>query len=73
MPIMRPLKDDPHFGVDSRWSWISACFCGWVLFLASATSRVAGIFFYGIVEAFGVSRQEASWPVSLAGTLMMLA
>lgn len=73
MPIVRPPKDDPHFGVDSRWSWISACFCAWVLFLASATSRVAGIFFYGIVEAFGVSRQEASWPVSLAGTLMMLA
>lgn len=73
MPSARSLKDDPHFGVDSRWSWISACFCAWVLFLASATPRVAGIFFYGIVETFGVSRQEASWPVSLAGTLMMLA
>ncbi|KAL1475172.1 hypothetical protein MTO96_020145 [Rhipicephalus appendiculatus] len=62
MPVVRSLKDDPQFGVDSRWSWISACFCGWVLFLASATSRVAGIFFYGIVEAFGESRSVcATW------------
>ncbi|XP_049273393.1 monocarboxylate transporter 6-like [Rhipicephalus sanguineus] len=67
------LKDDPLFGADSRWSWISAIACCCVLFLALATPRVAGIFFYGIVETFMVSREEASWPVSLAGTLMVLA
>nr|XP_054924044.1 monocarboxylate transporter 3-like [Dermacentor andersoni] len=66
------LKDDPLFGVDSRWSWITAFFCAWVLFLAMATPRMAGIFFYGIVETFGATRKEASWPLSLAGTFTVL-
>lgn len=66
------LKDDPNFGVDSRWSWITACFCGVVLFMGTATTRIAGIFFYGIIETFGVNREEASWPVSLAGTMLLL-
>ncbi|XP_075558860.1 monocarboxylate transporter 3-like isoform X2 [Dermacentor variabilis] len=66
------LKNDPLFGIDSRWSWITAFFCAWVLFLAMATPRMAGIFFYGIVETFGATRNEASWPVSLAGTFTLL-
>ncbi|KAH6943817.1 hypothetical protein HPB50_027500 [Hyalomma asiaticum] len=73
MPGTRPLKNDPHFGVDSRWSWINAAFCSWVLFLAMATPRVTGIFFYGIIQTFTVSRQDASWSVALAGTLLVLA
>ncbi|KAH6943815.1 hypothetical protein HPB50_027498 [Hyalomma asiaticum] len=73
MVSVRVLKDDPQFGADSRWSWISAFFCCCVLFLALATPRVSGIFFYGIVETFMVSREDASWPVGLAGTLMALA
>lgn len=69
---IRRMKDDPRFGVDSRWSWITASFCAWVLFLTMATPRMCGIFFYGIVESFGVTRAEASWPVTLAGTLTVL-
>ncbi|KAL1475165.1 hypothetical protein MTO96_020139 [Rhipicephalus appendiculatus] len=68
----RRMKDDPNFGVDSRWSWITAFFCTWVMFLTMATPRIAGIFFYGIVEAFGVTRAEAMWPVSLAGSFSVL-
>ncbi|XP_037572256.2 monocarboxylate transporter 3-like [Dermacentor silvarum] len=69
----RALKDGPLYGADSRWSWITAFSCCWVLFLALATPRVSGIFFYGIVETFMVSREDASWAVSLAGALMALA
>ncbi|XP_050034024.2 monocarboxylate transporter 12-like [Dermacentor andersoni] len=72
MVSARRLKDDPLFGVDSRWSWITAFFCAWVLFLAMATPRMAGIFFYGIVETFGTTREEASWPVSLPGSFTVL-
>ncbi|XP_050030066.2 monocarboxylate transporter 12-like isoform X1 [Dermacentor andersoni] len=72
MVCVRRLKDDPLFGVDSRWSWITALFCSWVLFFSMATIRIGGIFFYGIVETFGVTRAEASWPVSLAGTIMVM-
>ncbi|KAH7949150.1 hypothetical protein HPB49_005657 [Dermacentor silvarum] len=72
MVCVRRLKHDPIFGVDSRWSWITAFFCAWVLFLGMATPRIAGIFFYGIIETFGVTRAEASWPVSLAGTFTVI-
>ncbi|XP_054924153.2 monocarboxylate transporter 3-like [Dermacentor andersoni] len=72
MVSARLLKNDPRFGIDSWWSWITAFFCAWVLFLAMATPRMAGIFFYGIVETFGATRNEASWPVSLAGTFTVL-
>lgn len=67
------LKNDPHFGADSRWSWITACFSGVVLFMGTATTRIAGIFFFGIIETFGATREQASWPVSLAGTMLLLA
>ncbi|XP_075725699.1 monocarboxylate transporter 13-like [Rhipicephalus microplus] len=72
MASARTLKDDPRFGADSRWSWISAFACCCVLFLALATPRIVGIFFYGIIETFMVTREDASWPVSLAATLMVL-
>ncbi|XP_049524372.1 monocarboxylate transporter 3 isoform X1 [Dermacentor silvarum] len=72
MVSARHLKDDLLFGVDSRWSWITALFCAWVLFFSMATIRIGGILFYGIVETFGVTRAEASWPVSLAGTIMVM-
>lgn len=41
--------------------------------MGTATTRIAGIFFYGIIDTFGVTRQEASWSVSLAGTVLLLA
>lgn len=72
MGTIRALKHDPQFGVDSKWSWITAVSCCCVLFLVLATPRVSGIFFYGIVETFMVSREDASWPVALASTLMAL-
>ncbi|XP_075559974.1 monocarboxylate transporter 5-like [Dermacentor variabilis] len=37
-----------------------------------ATPRMAGIFFYGIIETFGTTREEASWPVSLPGSFTVL-
>ncbi|XP_049524370.1 monocarboxylate transporter 12-like isoform X2 [Dermacentor silvarum] len=67
------LKMDPVFGVDSRHSWVTAAFCGALLFLALSTISVSGVFFYGIVEAFGVNREQASWPVTLSGSMLPLA
>lgn len=34
---------------------------------------MSGIFFYGIIETYGVTREQASWPVALAGTMSALA
>ncbi|XP_077509279.1 monocarboxylate transporter 12-like [Amblyomma americanum] len=66
-------KRCPAYGLDSRQSWVTAAFCGLLLFLGLATIRVSGVLLYGIVEAFGVTRQEASWPVTLSGSLLLLA
>lgn len=48
-------------------------FCSGLLFFALSTISVSGVLFYGIVEAFGVTRQEASWPVTLSVSLLPLA
>lgn len=67
------LKADPYHGLDSRWSWITAAFCSWVMFMGTLSIRVSGVLFYGIVETFQVTREEASWPVTLNGSLLNLA
>lgn len=73
MPTEEQLKRDPVFGLDSRQSWITASFCGALLFLVLSTISVSGVFFYGVVEAFGVNREQASWPVTLSGSVLPLA
>lgn len=67
------LKDDPDHGLDSRRSWVVLGFCSAILFLALATTRVSGVLFYGIVETFGVTRQRASWPVTVSASLLHLS
>ncbi|KAH7947760.1 hypothetical protein HPB52_015615 [Rhipicephalus sanguineus] len=66
------LKRDPRFGVDSRWSWVTAGFLSWVLCGALMGQQAAGVIFYGIIEAFGVTRQQASWPPVVSGSLLAL-
>uniref|UniRef100_A0A224Z486 Monocarboxylate transporter n=1 Tax=Rhipicephalus zambeziensis TaxID=60191 RepID=A0A224Z486_9ACAR len=73
MSIEEQLKRHPVFGLDSRQSWITAAFCGALLFLALSTISVSGVFFYGVVETFGVNREQASWPVTLSGSMLPLA
>ncbi|KAL1475168.1 hypothetical protein MTO96_020142 [Rhipicephalus appendiculatus] len=73
MSTEEQLKRHAVFGLDSRQSWITAAFCGALLFLALSTISVSGVFFYGVVEAFGVNREQASWPVTLSGSMLPLA
>ncbi|CAN8017050.1 unnamed protein product [Ixodes persulcatus] len=73
MRSVESLKADPLHGVDSRWSWITAVSCSCMLFVATCSVRVAGVLFYGIVDTFGVTREEASWPVTLNGCMLNLA
>ncbi|KAH6928735.1 hypothetical protein HPB50_018861 [Hyalomma asiaticum] len=70
---MESLKRDPRFGVDSRWSWVTAGFLSWVLCGALMGQQAAGVIFYGIIETFGVTRQQASWPPVVSGSLLALA
>ncbi|CAN7987310.1 unnamed protein product, partial [Ixodes hexagonus] len=73
MRSVESLKADPLYGLDSRWSWITAVSCSCMLFMATCSVRVTGVLFYGIVGTFGVTREEASWPVTLNGCMLNLA
>ncbi|KAK8786676.1 hypothetical protein V5799_023561 [Amblyomma americanum] len=66
------LMRDPLFGVDSRWSWITAGFLGWVLCGVMMGRQAAGVVFYGIIETFGVTRKQASWPLVVSGSLLSI-
>lgn len=67
------LRADPSFGLDSTWSWVTAAFLSWVLCTAMLGQQAIGVLFYGIVDTFGVTRQQASWPIVISGSLISLA
>lgn len=66
------LRSDPQFGMDSRWSWVTAAFLSWLLCAAMMAQQSAGVLFFGIVDTFGVSREEASWPLVLSASVISL-
>ncbi|CAN7988733.1 unnamed protein product, partial [Ixodes pacificus] len=66
-------KKHPTHGIDSPRSWVVLAFCCLVLFMSQLSVRVAGILYYGIIETFSSSRQEASWPITLLVSLFNLA
>ncbi|KAM7309985.1 monocarboxylate transporter 13-like [Ixodes scapularis] len=57
---------------DSRWSWIMALVCSWCFFWALIINRCGGIVFITMISEMGASRQLASWPFSLLGTVSQL-
>ncbi|XP_075739937.1 uncharacterized protein LOC142785341 [Rhipicephalus microplus] len=54
-------------GPDGRLSWTIAVTCFVINFIASGFYRCTGLFFSSIMETFGASRGDASFPVSLYG------
>ncbi|KAH6925590.1 hypothetical protein HPB50_007892 [Hyalomma asiaticum] len=66
------LKSDPRYGLDSRWSWVTAGFLSWLLCGAMMTQQASGVLFFGIVDTYGVSREEASWPLVLCASVVCL-
>ncbi|OQR66908.1 monocarboxylate transporter 2-like, partial [Tropilaelaps mercedesae] len=60
-------------GPDGPQSIRVAMVCAIVAFLCSAGFRSAGFLYIGIMETFGVSRRDASWPLSTIGGLTNMA
>ena len=60
-------------GPDGAESVRMAVVLGLMSFLTSAGFRSAGFLYIGIMDTYGVSRQEASWPLSLIGAMTNLA
>uniref|UniRef100_L7M4S1 Putative monocarboxylate transporter n=1 Tax=Rhipicephalus pulchellus TaxID=72859 RepID=L7M4S1_RHIPC len=71
--IKRPIsgssvnKSSNAAGPDGRLSWAIAVTCFVINFIASGFYRCTGMFFNSIMETFGASRGDASFPVSLYG------
>lgn len=63
----------PRNGVDSHQSWLVAAFSSWFLFMACIAQRVFGVVYVGILETFQVTRQEASWPMSIIDLLASIS
>lgn len=54
---------------DSGRSWLVAAACSWCLFWTMIVNRCGGIVFVTMINEMGASRQAASWPFSLLGTV----
>ncbi|XP_028967931.1 monocarboxylate transporter 12 [Galendromus occidentalis] len=70
-PKSSPVRN--HSGPDGPESIRMAVVLGFMAFLASAGFRSAGFLYIGIMDTYGVTRQEASWPLSLIGALTNLS
>ncbi|CAN7988679.1 unnamed protein product [Ixodes pacificus] len=57
---------------DSRWSWIMALVCCWCFFWTLIINRCGAIVFITMISEMGASRELASWPFSLLGTVSQL-
>ncbi|KAL1484145.1 hypothetical protein MTO96_011716 [Rhipicephalus appendiculatus] len=73
MQPARSLRNDPRFGLDSTRSWVITAFLSFVMAMMMVGQQAAGVFFYGIVQTFNVSRQQASWPIVLTTTMTALS
>ncbi|XP_050039003.1 monocarboxylate transporter 12-like [Dermacentor andersoni] len=59
--------------MDSQRSWVVAGACFWTNVFAFPLLGAAGVVYVNILQTFHVSREEASWPVSLTSTFYLLA
>ncbi|EEC17180.1 monocarboxylate transporter, putative [Ixodes scapularis] len=57
---------------DSRWSWAMALVCSWCFFWTLIINRCGAIVFVTMISEMGASRELASWPFSLLGTVSHL-
>ncbi|CAN7987312.1 unnamed protein product, partial [Ixodes hexagonus] len=65
--VSRPgtVKKAQSLYPDCPWSWVVAVACSCMNFFTVVMIRSAGVVYVNIVEYFGVTRQEAAWPISI--------
>ncbi|KAK8775128.1 hypothetical protein V5799_031527 [Amblyomma americanum] len=59
--------------MDSPRSWVVAGACFWISMFSYPLLGAAGVVYVNILHTFHVTREEASWPVSLTSTFYLLA
>lgn len=59
--------------VDSARSWAVAAACCWINVFTFAMVRSSAVVYVELLKAYDVSRERASWPVTLSGVCYFLA
>ncbi|XP_029824931.2 monocarboxylate transporter 12 isoform X2 [Ixodes scapularis] len=59
--------------MDSGRSWLVAAGCCWCNVFSYAVFRSSAVLFVNILQSMGVTREQASWPISLMGIFSCLA
>lgn len=50
---------------DSARSWVVAFSCCWINFFSALMYKSSGVVYVGVLQTLNVSREEASWPLTL--------
>ncbi|KAG8184688.1 hypothetical protein JTE90_013081 [Oedothorax gibbosus] len=50
-------------GPDHGWSWVIVFACCFASFILAGIFRTSGVLFVAFIDTFGVTREEASWPM----------
>lgn len=52
-------------GQDSARSWVVAFSCSWINFFSAMMYKSSGVVYVGILQTLNVTREDASWPLTL--------
>ncbi|CAL1271142.1 unnamed protein product [Larinioides sclopetarius] len=58
---------------DQGWSWVVAFACCFSSLILAGIFRTSGVLFVAFISTFGVSREEASWPMVVCISVLNLA
>ncbi|XP_015926954.2 monocarboxylate transporter 13 [Parasteatoda tepidariorum] len=59
-------------GPDKGWSWVIAAACFFSSLVLAGIFRTSGVLFVAFIHSFGVTREEASWPMVLCISVLNL-
>ncbi|KAH9373814.1 hypothetical protein HPB48_007464 [Haemaphysalis longicornis] len=59
--------------MDSTRSWVVAGACFWINVFAIPMLGASGVIYVNILKTFDVTREQASWPVSLTSTFYLIS
>ncbi|XP_049519638.1 uncharacterized protein LOC119444827 isoform X3 [Dermacentor silvarum] len=62
----------PPAGPDGPRSWLVAVACGWNLLWSSLVRRSSGVIYVALVRAFGATREQSSWVLSVGTSIAWL-
>ncbi|KAM7291223.1 monocarboxylate transporter 7 [Ixodes scapularis] len=66
------FRREPTAKMDSARSWLVAAGCCWISVFTFSMIRSAAILYVGILDTFHVTREEASWPISVTGSVYFM-